>query len=334
VLRAGDEQRLREWTRSSTIPAGLARRARIVLLAAEGTSSAEVGRRVGVSLPTVHSWRVRYATTHALHAPNVHGSIGVALPGVEARIADPEDPTKECGPHQDGEVLVRGPIVTMGYYNNPEATAEAIDAQGWLHTGDVATHDGGGHFFIVDRLKDMIVTAGYNVYPAEIERVMIDHPSVALVAIGREPDEVKGEVAHAYVVLARGHDGNADELIAHCKARLSAYKVPRAVHFVDSLPTTSSGKDVRPAPREHRAAPVARLPARGHDRLARAAGGRAGEQRRTPGHATLVLAVVRGLLLDLEATGDTARTGRAFEDFLGTLRHAGDTAGRGRGPVA
>ncbi len=184
-------------------------------------------------------------TTHAFHAPNVQGSIGVALPGVEAKVADPEDPRRECRVGEPGELLVRGPIVTMGYYNNPEATAETIDRDGWLHTGDVATHDGDGHFFVVDRLKDMIITGGYNVYPAEIERVLIGHPMVALVAVGRESDEVKGEVAIAYVVLAAGAMPDAETVLGYCREHLAAYKVPRAVHFVESLPTTSSGKLMR-----------------------------------------------------------------------------------------
>jgi long-chain acyl-CoA synthetase len=192
-------------------------------------------------------------TTHALHAPNVHGSIGVALPGVQARVVDTADGKRECAPGEPGELVVRGPIVTMGYYNNPAATAEAIDEDGWLRTGDVATADASGHLFIVDRLKDMIVTAGYNVYPAEIERVMIGHPSVALIAVGREPDEVKGEVAHAYVVLAADHEPDTDALLDYCRERLAAYKVPRAVHYVRALPTTSSGKLMRRKLRESHA---------------------------------------------------------------------------------
>ncbi len=149
--------------------------------------------------------------------------------------------------------MIRGPLVTMGYYNNSRATAEAIQPDGWMHTGDVATHDGLGHFFVVDRLKDMILTGGYNVYPAEIERVMIGHEAVALVAVGRESDEIKGEVAHAYVVLATGRSATERELIDYCRTRLAAYKVPRAVHFVDALPTTSSGKLMRRKLRDLRA---------------------------------------------------------------------------------
>lgn len=183
-------------------------------------------------------------STHALYAPPVRGSIGVSLPGSELRVVDVEDQS-ECRPGVPGELQARGPLVTMGYFNDPVATAAAITADGWLHTGDIATHDGTGHFFVVDRLKDLILTAGYNIYPAEIERVLIGHPDVALVAVGREPDEVKGEVAHAYVVAVAEHAPDVDELLAYCRERLAAYKVPRAVHFVDQLPTTSSGKIMR-----------------------------------------------------------------------------------------
>lgn len=121
-----------------------------------------------------------------------------------------------------------------------------------LHTGDIAIAQPSGHLFVVDRLKDMIVTAGYSVHPAEIERVLIGHPSVALVAVGREPDAVKGEVAHAYVVLAPGCQADSEALLAYSRQRLSAYKVPRAVHYVDALPTTSSGKLMRRKLRESR----------------------------------------------------------------------------------
>lgn len=184
-------------------------------------------------------------STHALYAPNVHGSIGVALPGTELKVAAIEDPSVEVGPGVPGELMARGPLVTTGYHHNESATAELLESDGWLHTGDVATHDGLGHFFVVDRLKDMILTGGYNVYPAEIERVLIGHQSVALVAVGREPDETKGEVAHAYVVLVQSREATAAELIDYCRQFLAAYKVPRAVHFVESLPTTSSGKLMR-----------------------------------------------------------------------------------------
>jgi len=191
-------------------------------------------------------------TTHPAYAPNVHGSIGVALPGTQVRVVDLADSSIELPAGEIGELMVKGPLVMMGYYNNPQATAAVIEPDGWLHTGDIARSDDAGHYFIVDRLKDMILTGGYNIYPAEIERVLMGHESVALVAVGREPDDVKGEVAHAYVVAAHEHAPTELELLTYCRERLAAYKVPKAVHFVDSLPTTSSGKLMRRKLRELR----------------------------------------------------------------------------------
>jgi long-chain acyl-CoA synthetase len=133
----------------------------------------------------------------------------------------------------------------IGYYGNPEATAEVLEPDGWLHTGDVALRDATGHVFVVDRRKDMIITGGYNIYPAEIERVLAGHPAVAMIAAGPVPDEVKGELACAYVVLARGASASEDELIAFAGEHLAAYKRPRMVRFVDDLPKTSTGKIMR-----------------------------------------------------------------------------------------
>lgn len=140
-------------------------------------------------------------TTHSVLSPSAPGSIGVTLPSMDAAIVPI---TGDSGPvplGEPGELAVRGPLVMQGYFTNPGATAEVIDAEGWLRTGDVAYCDATGHIYIVDRLKDVIFTGGYNVYPAEIERVVAEHPAVAMVAVGREPDEVKGEVAVAFLSL-------------------------------------------------------------------------------------------------------------------------------------
>jgi long-chain acyl-CoA synthetase len=183
--------------------------------------------------------------THAVYSPPVAGSIGVSLPGVQLRVADLESGERELGPGERGELQVRGPLVMLGYFGRPDATAEVLLPNGWLRTGDVAYADESGHFFVVDRLKDMIVTAGYNVYPAEIERVIATHPDVALAAVGRRPDDVRGEIAVAYVVLREGAALTADAVLDFCRDKLAAYKRPRAVVFTDSLPTTSSGKIMR-----------------------------------------------------------------------------------------
>jgi long-chain acyl-CoA synthetase len=184
-------------------------------------------------------------TTHALHAPPVPGSIGVSLPGQEVRIADLDDPRRDTPLGDPGELMVRGPLVMLGDHDNPKATAEAIEPHGWLHTGDIATMDNTGHLFVVDRRKDMIITGGYTVYPAEIERVLARHPSVAMVAAGPVPDPVRGELACAYVVLTSGASATEEELIAFAGESLAAYKRPRMIRFVDTLPTTSTGKIMR-----------------------------------------------------------------------------------------
>jgi long-chain acyl-CoA synthetase len=184
-------------------------------------------------------------TTHPCYGPNRHGSIGISLPYVECRIADVADGSGMLGPGEVGELMVRGPIVMQGYFGNPEATHETIEPDGWLHTGDLAQTDADGYIYIVDRKKDMINTAGYNVYPAELERVISEHPAVAMVAVGSQPDELKGEIAKAYVVLKHGTQASEKDILSFCKEHLAAYKVPKAVQFVDDLPRTSNGKIMR-----------------------------------------------------------------------------------------
>ena len=127
-----------------------------------------------------------------------------------------------------GELMIRGPIVMQGYYGNEKATRETIEPDGWLHTGDLATMDEDGAVFIVDRKKDMIITGGFKVFPAEIERVIAAHPSVAMVAVGSQPDEFKGEIAKAYVVLKPGASADAEAILSHCREQIAAYKAPRA----------------------------------------------------------------------------------------------------------
>ena len=213
------------------------------------TSVIEAWERRAGGAPLIELWGMTelagLGTTHALYAPNVHGSIGVALPGVEVRVTSFDDASVTMPPDEAGELMVRGPIVMLGYYGNEAATAATIEPDGWLHTGDVAVADRDGRFFIVDRRKDMIITAGYNVYPAEIERVIAGHPAVAMVAVGSQADAVKGELARAYVVLRAGSEVTEDEIIEHCRPHLAAYKLPRSVRFVTDLPKTSTGKIMR-----------------------------------------------------------------------------------------
>jgi long-chain acyl-CoA synthetase len=184
-------------------------------------------------------------TTHPFYGVNRHGSIGIGLPYVETRIAAVEDASTSLQPDEVGELMVRGPIVMQGYYGNDRATRETIEPDGWLHTGDLARVDAEGYIYVVDRKKDMILTAGYNVYPAELERVISAHPAVAMVAVGSQPDELKGEIAKAYIVLKSGAEVDEDSVLAFCRERLAAYKVPRRVQFVPDLPKTSTGKIMR-----------------------------------------------------------------------------------------
>lgn len=207
----------------------------------------EVEDRFGC--PLIELWGMTelagLGTTHPVYGPNHHGSIGIALPYTEMRVAAIDRPSDTMPAGEVGELMARGPIVMDGYYGNEEATAATIEPDGWLHTGDLASMDADGRIFIVDRKKDMILTAGYNVYPAEIERVIGSHPAVAMVAVGACPDEAKGEIAKAYIVLKDGAEATADEIVAACRDELAAYKVPRAVQFVADLPKTSTGKIMR-----------------------------------------------------------------------------------------
>ncbi|HET9743413.1 MAG TPA: AMP-binding protein [Terriglobales bacterium] len=176
-------------------------------------------------------------TSVPFYGPSRLGSIGVTLPGIECCIADPVDGV--------GELMVRGPIVMAGYYGNDCATQQMIESDGWLHTGDLARMEPDGYIYIVDRKKDLIITGGYNVYPAEIERVLAMHPAVAIVAVGSCPHPTKGEIAKAYVVPKRDCAVDEAGLLDFCRQHLAAYKMPRAIQLVPDLPKTSTGKILR-----------------------------------------------------------------------------------------
>ena len=208
---------------------------------------AEWERRSGA--PLLELWGMTElggaGTASPSYMPNVHGSIGFALPGAEARVAALDDASVTVPDGEPGELMIRGPLVMLGYYGNEAGTRAAIEADGWMHTGDIATRDEEGHYFVIDRRKDLIITGGFNVYPAEIERVVAAHPAVAMVAVGSVPDDTLGELARAYVVLRPGSAATEAEIIEHCRPHLAAYKRPRSVRFVPDLPKTSTGKVMR-----------------------------------------------------------------------------------------
>jgi HIP---CoA ligase len=165
---------------------------------------------------------------------------GRAIPGTEVQTVD--DAGTPVGPGNPGEVIVRGYNVMKGFIHDPEATAEAIDADGWLHTGDIGVLDARGNLQITDRKKDMFIVGGFNAYPAEIEGMMLEHPGVSQVAIVGVPDTRMGEVGYAYVVARPAAALDADELKAWCREHMANYKVPRAVEIVEALPLNASGK--------------------------------------------------------------------------------------------
>lgn len=170
----------------------------------------------------------------------VAGTCGRALPGTEVRCADEQGRTVPAG--EPGEVLLRGYHVMQGYFEDPEATAETIDTDGWLHTGDVGVLDERGYLRITDRLKDMFIVGGFNCYPAEIERMLSEHPAIAQVAVVGVPEERMGEVGCACVLLKPGVTLGQDELVAWARKRMANYKVPRHVLVFDVFPLNASNK--------------------------------------------------------------------------------------------
>lgn len=180
------------------------------------------------------------ATFNHLGRPTKPGSIGQALWGVDVRLVD-EDWNTIDDPDTIGEIAIRGYNVMKGYLNRPEATA-AVIRDGWFRTGDLAKRDAEGYFFIVDRAKDMVIRGGFNVYPREVEEVLMRHPAVSLVAVIGVPDDQHGEEIKACVVKHPQDPTTEQELIDFCKEHLAAFKYPRTVEFMEALPMTSTGK--------------------------------------------------------------------------------------------
>ena len=177
------------------------------------------------------------------------GYIGVPMPGTEVRIVDVETGEKVLNCNEEGELCVRGPQVMTGYWNMPSETSNVLreDKNGdvWLHTGDIACMDETGYFKIVDRKKDMIIAGGYNIYPNEVEEVLYQHPSIMEAAVIGVPDERRGEVVKAFVVLRPGQSATVEELREWSKKEMRAYMVPRHIEFRDDLPKTMVGKILR-----------------------------------------------------------------------------------------
>jgi long-chain acyl-CoA synthetase len=172
------------------------------------------------------------------------GSIGLPLPDTICRIADLNDPLKDLPVGEPGELVIQGPQVMQGYLNMPEETAKTV-INGWLHTGDIAYMDEDGYFFIVDRIKDMILSGGYNVYPRDIDEVLFEHPKVREACAIGVPHPTRGEQIKAFVVPVQGQTVTEQELMDYCRQKLAIYKLPTEIEFIDELPKTNVGKVLR-----------------------------------------------------------------------------------------
>jgi long-chain acyl-CoA synthetase len=177
---------------------------------------------------------------------NKTGSIGMPFPDVECRIVDLDDGVTDLDVGEVGELVLRGPSLMTGYHNMPTETANTLRG-GWLYTGDIARMDEDGYFFIVDRKKDMVLIGGFNVYPNTVEKILMEHPSVAEVGVAGipHPEKMGQEALKAWVVKAPGTEVTVEELVEHCGTKLAPYEVPRRISFVEELPKTTVGKILR-----------------------------------------------------------------------------------------
>jgi len=186
---------------------------------------------------------------HPMEGVRKPGSIGIPFPDTDCKVVDLETGTREVPTGEPGELLIKGPQVMAGYWNMPGETA-AVLRDGWLHTGDIATVDQDGYFTIVGRKKDMILASGYNVYPDEVDGVLLKHPAVLEAATIGVPDPKRGESIKSFIVLKAGERATAEQIVAYCRSNLAAYKVPRAIEFRDSLPKSGILKILRMTLRE------------------------------------------------------------------------------------
>jgi long-chain acyl-CoA synthetase len=172
------------------------------------------------------------------------GTVGVPVPDTDVKIVDVEDPTKTMGTGEPGEIAVKGPQIMMGYYKKPEETETALK-DGWFFTGDIGQFDEEGYLSVVDRKKDMIIAGGYNIYPVELDDVLMGHPKILEACAIGVPHEYRGETVKAFIVVKAGETLTEEEITAYCKEKLAAYKVPKIFEFIDELPKSAVGKVLR-----------------------------------------------------------------------------------------
>jgi long-chain acyl-CoA synthetase len=239
------------WAAWATLPDADAAALESVRIAVSGAARLDPGtrhavrERFGVELTEGYGLtEASPVVTSGVGVPGApDGSIGVPIPGVQVRLVDSAGHDALVG--DAGEIWVHGPNVFAGYWNDPEATLRALGDDGWLRTGDVAVVDDDGFLFLVDRIKDLIIVSGFNVFPAEVEEVIATHPAVAQVAVVGVPHPHSGEAVKAYVVLADGGTIDEEDIIEHVTDRLARYKAPQKVMFVDELPVNAAGKVLR-----------------------------------------------------------------------------------------
>ena len=205
----------------------------------------EAGKRLGCEVVQGYGMTELSPVSHLTPSGQFKpGSVGVTAPNTELRIVDPLT-GEDLGIGEDGEIWVRGPQVMKGYLNNEQATAHTIDADGWLHTGDIGHVDPDDHVFVVDRLKELIKYKGFQVPPAELEAILLTHPAVADAAVIGIPDEEAGEIPAAYVVLQPGSEATAEEIMEFVAGHVAHYKQVRHLEFIEAVPKSAAGKILR-----------------------------------------------------------------------------------------
>jgi long-chain acyl-CoA synthetase len=172
------------------------------------------------------------------------GTVGIPIPDTDVKIVDIADPEKELEIGQEGEIAIKGPQIMMGYYKKPEETAKVLQ-NGWYLSGDIGKFDEDGYLSVVDRKKDMIIAGGYNIYPVELDDVLMSHPKILEACTIGIPDEYRGETVKAFIVVKKGETLETDEITSYCKENLAAYKVPKIIEFIDELPKSAVGKILR-----------------------------------------------------------------------------------------
>ncbi len=214
----------------------------------------EFEQRAGVRCLDAYGCTGWVSSVHPMFGPVKHGTLGKALsdiyPSMDTQMRIVDDADRELPAGEVGEIVVRGPQIAEGFWKLPEITRRDYRG-GWFHTGDLGHRDVDGFFVLVDRKDDLIITSGYNVYPREVEEVLYTHAKVSEAAVVGVPDPVRGQAVKAYVVLKTGHEAAAEEIVADCRSKIAAFKVPRIIEFVRELPKTATGKILRRSLREH-----------------------------------------------------------------------------------